>query len=494
MISAQVDAQPTNTPRQVLDVHGDPITPQARPAGCGVIGLIVAVVVLVGLGVAAYFVVPRLLHPTAATAGGRGARGGGGSVPVVAAPVVKGDMDLYLTGLGTVTAYNTVTVRPRVDGQIMAIHFNEGQFVKEGQLLIEIDPRPYQVQLAQAQGQLMRDQALLDNARRDLDRYQSIKGSVTQQQIDTQVASVAQYNGIVESDKSQVDNANLNLVYCKVTAPISGRIGLRLVDVGNLVHASDANGLLVITQLQPIAMIFTVAEDQISEVLSRPDHGQGLPVEAYNRDLTAVLARGKLLAIDNQVDPSTGTVKIKAEFANEDDSLFPNEFVNAKLLVKTLKGVTIVPAAAVQLGPQDTFVYVVKPDKKVELRTVKTGPREGGQEVIEEGLKPGELVVTDGVDKLTQGTTVIPHAPNERGRASTRPAGASTGNAPAGRSGRSGGKGGAATQPASAPIGGTQPRAAVPHDPLPNPPPEYSGRENVNVALVLAGSDAGNAQ
>jgi membrane fusion protein, multidrug efflux system len=490
MISAQVDAQSTNAPRQVLDVHGEPVVPETRPAGCGVAGIIVAVVVLAGLAVGGYFGVTRLLHPSAAAAGGGRGRGGGGPVPVVAAPVIKGNMDLYLNGLGTVTAYNTVTLRPRVDGQIMAIHFTEGQMVKEGQLLIEIDPRPYQVQLAQAQGQLLKDQALEKNAELDLQRYQSIQSSVTQQQIDTQAATVAQYKGIVESDKSQVDSANLNLVYCKITAPIAGRIGLRLVDVGNMVHASDSNGLLVITQLQPISMIFTVSEDQITEVLQRPDHGEGLPVEAYNRDMTAVLAKGKLLAVDNQVDPATGTVKLKAEFANTDDSLFPNEFVNAKLLVKTLKDVTIVPAAAVQMGPQNTFVYVVNPaDKKVELRTVKTGPREGGQEVVEEGLKPGELVVTDGVDKLTQGTAVIPHSPNERAGASTRPAGAGgAANAPGGRSG---GKRGATTRPASTPSAAHEVSSA---NPLPNPLPEYREREPAGMAIAEAFSRGGSAQ
>jgi multidrug efflux system membrane fusion protein len=519
MISAQVDAQPTNTPRKVLDVHGEPVAPHTRPAGCGVAGIIVAVVVLAALAVGGYFGVTRLLHPAAAAAGGRG-RGGGGPVPVVIAPVTKGDMSLYLNGLGTVTAYNTVTLRTRVDGQIMAIHFTEGQMVKEGQLLIEIDPRPYQVQLAQAQGTLQRDQAQLTNAKLDLQRFLSIPNSVTQQQIDQQKAMVAADEGTVVSDQSQVDNAKLNLVYCNITAPISGRIGLRLVDIGNMVHASDSAGLLVITQLQPIAMVFTVSEDQITEVLQRPDHGAGLPVDAYNRDMTAVLTKGKLLAIDNQVDPATGTVKIKAEFANDDGSLFPNEFVNAKLLVNSLKGVTIVPAAAVQLGPQNSFVYVVRGDNTVELRTVKIGPREGNQEVVEEGLAPGERVVTDGIDKLTQGTKVMPHTAGGGAGASTRPAGTGGGNAPGGRAGRSGGKAGATTRPASVPAAAREVSSAasslslsryagrgqgegLPRDaalsmydnravnPHPIPLPEYRERENVGVALANGGSDLG---
>lgn len=525
MISAQVEAQPSNTPRQVLDVHGDPATPQTRSAGCGVVGLVVAVVVLAGLGVAAYFVLPRLLHPAApAAAGGRNARGG--VVPVVVAEVTQGDMNQYLTGLGTVTAYNTVTLRPRVDGQIMAIHFTEGQIVQAGQLLIEIDPRPYQVQLVQAQAQLARDQATLQNDQLDLNRYVSIQSSVTQQQIDAQKAKVAVDQGTIQGDVGQIDNVKLNLVYCNVTAPITGRVGLRLVDIGNLVHASDLNGLIVITQLQPIAMVFTVSEDQIAQVFRRPDHGQGLPVDAYNRDMTQVLASGKLLAVDNQVDPSTGTIKLKAEYPNADLSLFPNEFVNAKLLVNTMKDVTIVPAAAVQMGPQSTFVYVVKPDKTVELRNVKLGPREGAQQVIDDGLKPGEQVVTDGVDKLIPGTKVTARPPAGTAKgATTRPTGAGGASGAGGRAGRSGGKGGGGTTrpasvPATEPVAATAataplalsryagrgqgeglPRASARSsddagaaNPLPNPLPGYREREKTGVALADGRADAGDAQ
>lgn len=384
--------------------------------------IVITVVAVLALGIAAYFVVTHFMGSSAKAGAGAG-KGPKGDIPVKVAEARRGDMNLYLQGLGLVTPLNTVTVKSRVDGQIMKIAFTEGQIVKEGQLLIEIDPRPYQVQLEQAQGQLLKDQALREEANVDLNRYQSIPNSVTQQQIDQQKALVQQYVGAVQSDQSQVDNAKLNLVYCQITAPITGRIGLRQVDVGNIVHATDLTGMAVITEIQPITVVFTVTEDQISDVFRRPDHGDGLPVQAYNRDFTQTLAAGKLLAIDNQVDPNTGTVKVKAEFDNKDSALFPSQFVNAKLLVNTLKNVVIVPSPAVQLGPQASFVYIVKADKTVQLQDVKPGPREGNDQVIEQGVDPGQQVVTDGVDKLVQGTKVIiaPPDKNGAGGATTRP-------------------------------------------------------------------------
>ena len=391
------------------------------PRGGGA-GWLVALVVLIVICVGGYFGIRWLIHRNASAGNAAAVAAAQRTVPVVAATARKGDLNIYLTGLGTVTALNTVTVKSRVDGQIIKVGYTEGQMVKEGDPIVEIDPRPFQVQLTQAQGQLARDQAALKNAQLDLERYQSIRQSVTQQQIDTQEATVQQMEGAVKTDQGQIDNATLQITYCHITASLTGRIGLRLVDEGNMVHASDPNGLAVIAQIQPISVVFTLPEDQISQVFSRPDHGQGLPVDAFNRDLQTMLASGSVLAIDNQVDPTTGTLRIKAVFQNEDGALFPNQFVNARLLVDTRRGAVLVPAAAVQRGPTSMFVYAVKPDQTVELRTVTTGESEGDQTIIESGVSPGDLVVTDGVDKLQPGTKVAVRqaAPRSRG-GTTRP-------------------------------------------------------------------------
>ena len=424
MITEQVE-RTAEKPRPVLPAKESyphsPARPPAAPpkptGGFSPWAILVSLVILAAVGVGGYVIVARLLHGN--NAGAAGAMRGG-AVQVLTDPVTRGDMPVYFTGLGTVTAYNTVGIKARVDGEIMRVAFSEGDMVKQGQPLIEIDPRPYEAQLEQYQGQLQRDQALLDNANRDLQRYISIPNSVTEQQITTQKALVAQYSGSVGVDKGQIDSVKVNLAYCTILAPFDGRIGLRLIDVGNIVHAADTTALAVVTQLKPITVIFTVTQEQISDVFALPNHGANLPVEAFNRDFTKKLATGKLLAIDNQVDPTTATVRIKAEFANEDLRLFPNQFVNARLLVNTQKDVVLAPSAAVQLGPDSSFVYVVKADKTVELRNVKAGHREGAQTVIEEGLKPGEIVVTDGVDKLTQGAKVNPNPAGQHG--TTRPA------------------------------------------------------------------------
>jgi len=335
------------------------------------------------------------------------------TIPVSVQPVERRDVPYFLTGLGNVTAFNTVSVKSRVDGQIVKIAFTEGQLVKQGDLLIEIDPRPYQVALEQAQANLARDQAQLKNAHIDYDRYQGLykDGVIPQQQFVTQAALVAQLEGTVQADQAAIDNAKLNLVYTNITAPVTGRVGLRQVDIGNMVHATDTNPLVILTQLQPIAVIFTLPEDVLPTVAKHMKSAP-LEVDAYSRDDTTKLAVGKLLTIDNQIDLTTGTGKLKAVFENNDNALWPNQFVNAHLLLEIRKGATVIPAAAVQRGPQGTYVFTVKPDKTVEVRPVKVSFTQDTLTTIESGLTPGEVVVTDGQDKLQNGSHVEPHAAN----------------------------------------------------------------------------------
>ena len=329
-------------------------------------------------------------------------------VPVAAVPAKLGDMNQYISAIGTVTAYNTVTVKSRVDGQLDKVNFTEGQLVKAGDLLAEIDPRPYQVQLAQAEGTLAKDLASLENAKVLLARDQELYNQkvLARQDLDNQQTAVGQYAGSIESDKGAVDNAKLQLVYSRITSPITGRVGLRLVDAGNIIHATDATGLAVITQLQPIAVDFGIPEDDLPSLQNAMKANSQLPVEAYDRDFKHQLAAGTLLTTDNQIDQSTGTIKLKASFPNQDNALFPNQFVNAKLLVNTLHNAILIPAAGLQRSQQGSFVYVVKPDQTVEMRSVTVGATQADVIAINKGLAAGDLVVTDGVDKLQQGSHV----------------------------------------------------------------------------------------
>jgi multidrug efflux system membrane fusion protein len=367
----------------------------------------------VGLLVAALFAV---VLDGCGNATSKSAQAGTGpqAIPVGVATAEKRDVPVFLEGLGSVQAYNTVSLKSRVDGQIVEIAFKEGQYVKQGDLLLVIDPRPYQVQLEQAQAALARDQAQLKNAQLDYDRYQGLvkDGVIAQQQFDTQKALVNQLQGTMQTDQAAIDTAKLQLVYSRITSPVNGRIGLRLVDIGNMVHATDTNPLLVITQLQPIAVVFTLPEDVLPNV-SQHMHGGALTVEAYSRDDATKIAAGKLLTIDNQIDQTTGTGKLKAIFENPDNALWPNQFVNAHLLLETRKGAIVVPAAAIQRGPQgSSFTYVVKSDKTVEVRPVKVAFTQANISAVDSGLSAGDMVVTDGQDKLQGGSRVDPHTGN----------------------------------------------------------------------------------
>lgn len=360
-------------------------------------------------------------------------------MPVGAAAVQQGDINVVLNALGTVTPLQTVTVKTQINGQLTQVFFKEGQTVHKGEPLAEIDPRPYNLQLEQAQAQLARDEALLKNAQVDLGRYRKLaaQDSIARQTLTTQESLVRQYEGTVKMDQSQVDNARLNLVYCHIVSPITGQIGLRLVDPGNYVQVGDATGLVVITQMQPITVIFTLPEDNVPAIMKRLRSGATLPVGAYNRSDTSLIANGKLMSVDNQIDTSTGTLKLRAVFDNDDEALYPNQFVNAKLLLDVMHGATIMPTSAVQRGAPGTFVYLIKADDTVTVQPVKLGPVDGDKVAVLSGLKPGDQVVVDGADKLRDGAKVaVRGSASPAAKERTAPAAAPAAPAAAGQSGR----------------------------------------------------------
>jgi len=397
-----------------------PPPPRRSPARAYVIAIVLIAAVVAGIWYA--FRTPAA--ETASAAPGAGAQPGGfrkggdaaggpsrGPLPVAIAPVRTADFNVYLNALGNVTPRSTVTVRPRVDGQLARVLFKEGQMVKAGDVLAEIDPKPFEVQVTQASGQMARDQAQLANAQIDLERYRTLlaQDSIAQQQVDTQAALVRQYQGTIEADRGAVDNAKLQLSYTKIKAPVGGRTGLRQVDAGNMVKQADTNGIVVITEIDPIDVVYAIAEDKLAAIRRRSrDGAAAMPVDAYDRDGRVKLASGKVLTIDNQIDPTTGTVKVKAEFPNPDAALFPQQFVNVRMLVDTLKGATVLPTAALQRGSVGAFVYRVNDDNTVSVKPVKLGPSEGETTVVESGVAPGERVVVDGLDKLKDGAQIEP--------------------------------------------------------------------------------------
>lgn len=349
-----------------------------------------------------------------AAKGGRGAAGG--VTPVVYAAAKTGNIGVYVTGLGAITPIYTVTVKSRVDGQLMTVHFKEGDLVKQGEPLIEIDSRPYEAVVEQMTGQLARDQALLENAHVDLTRYQKLlaENAIPEQQYATQKATVDQDEGTVKNDQGLLDAAKLNVAYCHIVSPITGVVGLRLVDPGNIVHATDTNGMIVITQVQPISVIFPISEDQLPPVLQKIHAGQKLEVDAWDAGMQKKIATGTLSTLDNEIDQTTGTLKLRADFPNTDRTLFPNQFVNARLLEQEKKGVTLLPSAAIQRNTNNTYVYLIKPDNSVTIRNIKVGTTEGDQSEITSGLSPGDKVVMTGVDKLQEGSKVNPSADNSK--------------------------------------------------------------------------------
>ncbi|MFL9871479.1 MdtA/MuxA family multidrug efflux RND transporter periplasmic adaptor subunit [Paraburkholderia megapolitana] len=422
---------PEDKPRQpdpVRPAHGASGTPATgkshRARNIGLIVVVLAVAALVLFRWHPWGGSPGAGAPAEAGGGGRhGGRGAGAGPggampqPVHVATTTQGEMPVVLTALGTVTPLANVTVRTQLSGTLQTVAFKEGQMVKKDDLLAQIDPRPYQISLDNAQGTLARDQALLATARLDLKRYQTLlaQDSIASQQVDTQASLVKQYEGTVKSDQANIDTYKLDLIYARITAPVSGRVGLRQVDPGNYVTPGDTNGIVVITQLQPISVIFTTSEDNLPAIMKQLAAGTKMSVTAYDRSNTTSLEGGYLETIDNQIDTTTGTLKLRASFANDHNTLFPNQFVNTRLLVDVIRNATIVPTSAVLNGSMGQFVYVVKPDNTVTVRQVKVGPVDGERTSIQSGLQPGERVVIDGSDRLKEGAKITIPADRPRG-------------------------------------------------------------------------------
>jgi multidrug efflux system membrane fusion protein len=388
----------------------EPVDKGARP-GRGLRRLVLLVLLVAALA-AGWHWRPR---PPAPGTHGPFAAGQMPPQPVGAAIVGRGPIHVVLDELGTVTPLATVTVRTQINGRLVAVGFTEGQKVKKGDFLAEIDPRPYQVSLEQAQGQLLRDQSLLAQARADLQRYETLgrQDSISRQQVQDQRFLVGQYTGLVQSDQAQVDGAKLNLTYCHIVSPIDGTVGLRLVDPGNYVQTSDSTGIAVITEMQPISVLFAVPQAVVPELLARLHSGAVLTASAFDQADVTELAQGKLASLDNQINTTTGTLNMRAVFANTDGRLYPNQFVNVHLLLDTLSDVVRVPLPAVQRGAPGTFVYVIGPDHRVSVRVVRLGPVDGAYQAVLDGLRPGEEVVIDGTDRLCEGAlvTVPPATP-----------------------------------------------------------------------------------
>jgi membrane fusion protein, multidrug efflux system len=403
----------------------------ARPKSRWRVGLVLVVLVAIAAGVGWWIYAREAPAPS-------GRRGASTTVPVVAVPAVTGNIDITLNALGTVTSLATVTIISQISGQLVRVAYTEGQIVKKGDLLAEIDSRPYELALAQAQGALERDQALLQTAELDLKRYQDLAktNAIPRQQLDTQISLVIQDKGNVISDQAQIDTQKLNITYCHIVAPVNGRVGLRLVDQGNYVTPNATTGIVIITQLQPITVIFPVAEDNLPQITKRMATGVTLPVTAYDRTATIKLSEGELRTLDNQIDTTTGTLKLRAEFANQDNNLFPNQFVNVRLLVDTLQNATIVPTAAVQRGAPGTFVYLVNADNSVTVKPVTLGPTSVDRVAVQSGLSPGDKVVIDGADKLRNGAMVVLRpAGNATPAAATTPSPVAPGTANPGATG-----------------------------------------------------------